>query len=67
MNSSCSNKSISDKMKAYGQSGLKLYDPLKELIDQQVGQSAPGTWTVEKIEKRTEQLAEKAVVVFSLN
>ncbi len=67
MNSSCSNKSISEKIKAYEQSGLKLLVPLKELIYQQVGNSAPGTWTVEKIQKRTEQLADTAVKVFSLD
>ena len=66
-NSACGNRSIKDKVTAYAESGLKLWGSLEELIKQSVGNSPSGTWTLEKIDIRTDYLATQAKKVFKLD
>lgn len=66
INSAAKNKGINEKMALYRDSGLSLVKDLEDLVYLNSPDRKNGTWNKEKIEHRTEQLADKALKVFSL-
>ena len=66
INSAAKNKGINEKMVLYRDSGLSLVKDLEDLVYPNSPDRKNGTWNKEKIEHRTEQLADKALKVFSL-